>query len=313
MYYFSGALTIAWGLLLYLILPPDPIRARGFNERERYILVARVRSNNSGVRNTHFKLAHVRELALDIKFWLMVVIALLSMIANGAISTFVPLIIAGFGFSTLNSLLLVMPAGAYAGTMMLILPYLAYKYQGLRSWLFLLGQFGTTLAALLLWNLPSSAKGALLFACYILPSTGAGYAVLMGLQIANTSGYTKRSIASSGLFVGYCLGELRCNHSTSEFPTSSRMLISAPGNIAGPLVFRAVDAPRYVPGFIVVVASAIAAGVLIVVYRFVCVWENKKRDTTGVVEGFDHAYEDDLTDKTVSSPLLYSFLCERDG
>lgn len=206
MYYFAGGLTITWGILLYFVLPPDPIRAKGFDERERYILVARLRSNNSGVRNTHIKMDQVREVLTDIKFWLLAAIAFLCMIANGPISTFVPLIIEGFGFNTLDSLLLIMPAGCTAGTLMLIFSYLAMKHPGIRTWLVAIGQLGTTLAALLLWKLPDSAKGGLLFACYTLPSVGAGYAVLMGLQIANTAGYTKRSVASSGLFVGYCLG-----------------------------------------------------------------------------------------------------------
>ncbi|KIW12833.1 hypothetical protein PV08_08020 [Exophiala spinifera] len=275
MYFFSGAITILWGIAVYFILPPDPIRAKGLNERERYIAVARMRSNNSGVRNTHFKKEQVYELALDIKFWICFAIAFLCMIANGPISTFLPIVINGFGFSLLNSLLLLMPAGFYAGTMQLVFPYLAYKYKNLRSYLVFIAQMGTTLAALLLWLLPRGATGALLFACYILPSVGAGYAVLMGLQLANTAGYTKRSLASSGLYIGYCLG-----------------------NFVGPLVYRPQDAPRYEHGFIIVVITAIIAGVLGLVYRFICVWENKRRDRSGTLEGFEHAYEDDLTDKT---------------
>lgn len=216
MYYFSGALTIAWGIILYFVLPPDPIRAKGFDERQRYILVARLQTNNSGVRNTHYKMDQVRELAMDIKFWLMFSIAFLSMIANGPVSTFVPIIINGFGFSTLNSLLLTMPAGAFGGTIMLIMPYLAYKFKNSRSLIVFVAQLGTTLAALLLWQLPRSARGGLLYAAYTLPCVGGGYAVLMGLQIANTAGYTKRSMASSGLYIGYCLGECMYFHSTNN-------------------------------------------------------------------------------------------------
>lgn len=283
MFWFAGALTIIWGVALLFVLPPDPIRARGFGERERYMLVARLRTNNSGVRNKHYKLDQVRELAVDLKFWLVFAIAFLCMIANGPISTFVPIIINGFGFSTLHSLLLTMPAGAYAGTLMLVFPYLAMRYPGIRTWLILAAQLGTTLAALLLWVLPLNARGGLLFAAYILPSVGGGYAVLMSLQIANTAGYTKRSIASSGLYIGYCLG-----------------------NFVGPLVFKKADAPRYVPGFIVVVVTSLAAGFLAVVYRYVCVWDNRRRDKTGITEGFDHAYEDDLTDIKVRSE--YSLL-----
>lgn len=86
MYYFAGATTIIWGVLLYFLIPPDPVRARGFDERERYILVARLRTNNSGVRNVHFKPAQALELALDPKFWLTFSMAFLSMIANVRLS-----------------------------------------------------------------------------------------------------------------------------------------------------------------------------------------------------------------------------------
>ena len=187
-----------------------------------------------------------------------------------------------------DSLLLVMPAGAYAGTLQLIVPWLCYKYSNLRSWLIFACQLGTTLAALLLWLLPRSQTGALLFACYILPSVGGGYAVLMGLQLANTAGYTKRSIASSGIYIGYCFG-----------------------NFVGPLVFKPEDAPRYIPGFIVVTITAIAAGVLAVIYRFWCSWENKKRDNAGIMEGFEHAYDDDLTDRKVRSHFQSNILSVR--
>lgn len=288
MYLFAGSLTIVWGVALLWVLPPDPVRAKGFNERQRYISVARLRSNNSGVRNTHIKKEQIFELLVDEKFWMMFAVAFLSMIANGPISTFVPIIINSFGFSTLNSLLLVMPAGAYAGTLQLIVPWLCYKYSNLRSWLIFACQLGTTLAALLLWLLPRSQTGALLFACYILPSVGGGYAVLMGLQLANTAGYTKRSIASSGIYIGYCFG-----------------------NFVGPLVFKPEDAPRYIPGFIVVTITAIAAGVLAVIYRFWCSWENKKRDNAGIMEGFEHAYDDDLTDKKVRSHFQSNTLFAR--
>ncbi|KAL4821219.1 major facilitator superfamily domain-containing protein [Aspergillus spinulosporus] len=277
MYLFAGALTITWGLILDFVLPPDPVSARGFTERERYISVARLRTNNSGVRNTHFKMGQVVELLLDLKFWLIFFTAFLAMIANAPISTFTPIIINSFGFSTLESLLLVIPSGFYAGTMMLILPYLSYKFanKGIRSWLVIACQLVTMVASLLLLRLPLHETGGLLFACYIMPTMGAGYAVLMGLQIANIAGYTKRSLSSSGLYIGYCLG-----------------------NFVGPLCFREQDYPRYVPGFVVTVVTTFVAGVLVFVYRVVCLRDNRQRDETGVLEGFEHAYEDDLTDKT---------------
>lgn len=207
MYFFAGSLTIICGVVIYFVLPPDPIRAKGFNERERYIAVARMRTNNSGVRNTHFKSGQAVELLMDIKFWLIFFFAVCSMFANAPISTFQAIIIDGFGFNPLNSLLLMIPSGVYAGTMMLITTYLAYKFPGWRAYIIIMCQLVTTTAALLLWLLPRSALGGLLFGCYILPTLGAGYAVSMGLFLANNAGYTKRSLASSGLYIGYSLGE----------------------------------------------------------------------------------------------------------
>lgn len=206
MYLVAGAITILWALIILFFMPPDPIRAKGFNDRERYIAVARMRENNSGVRNTHFKAEQVWESLLDIKFWLIFAISFLMMIANGPVSSFIPIIISGFGFNSLNSLLLTLPAGVVIGTIELGAPYLAYRIPQIRTWIIAVCQLGTILASILLWQLPRHEKGGLLFACYILASFGGGYAVTMGLQIANTAGYTKRSVTSSGIFVGYCLG-----------------------------------------------------------------------------------------------------------
>jgi hypothetical protein len=55
---------------------------------------------------------------------------------------------------------------------------------------------------------------------------------------------------------------------------------------------------------VVVVVTSIAAGLLALAYRVVCMWDNRQRDKQGSSEGFDHAYEDDLTDKKVRGQVL---------
>jgi hypothetical protein len=173
-----------------------------------------------------------------------------------------------------------MPAGFMSGTTELLIPFFASKTNRFRTWLIVGCECGTILASLLLWFVPITVghQGVLLFACYILPSFGGAYAVLMGLQIANTAGYTKRSFTSSGIFMGYCLG-----------------------NFTGPLLFKEADAPRYTPGWRATFGTTVAALTLVVVYRFFCLWENKRRDKSGVLEAYDHAFEDDVTDKKVCS------------
>lgn len=172
-----------------------------------------------------------------------------------------------------------MPAGFMSGTTELLIPFFASKTKKHRTWLVVGCECGTILASLLLWFVPITVghQGVLLFACYILPSFGGAYAVLMGLQIANTAGYTKRSFTSSGIFMGYCLG-----------------------NFTGPLLFKEADAPKYIPGWRATFGTTVAALTLAVIYRYYSLWENKRRDRDGVMEAFDHAFEDDLTDKKVS-------------
>lgn len=97
------------------------------------------------------------------------------------------------------------------------------------------------------------------------------------------TGYTKKSINASFVFLGYCLG-----------------------NFLGPLLFHEKDAPRYAPGFTAVTATAISTAVLAMVYRYVAMWGNKRRDKSGVAESYEHAYDDDLTDIKVSDLDLSS-------
>lgn len=173
-----------------------------------------------------------------------------------------------------------MPAGAIIGTIEWVAPYVCYRFKGMRTWMITACQCVTALSSLLLWNLPLGNTGGLLFACYILAFFGGSYAVLMGLQTANTAGYTKKSVSASFIFLGYCLG-----------------------NFVGPLLFKEPDAPRYAPGFIAVFATTVTVAALSVVYRYLSIWENKKRDRVGA-ESYEHAYDDDLTDTKVCRRFL---------
>lgn len=208
MYIFAGSITILWSVVMYFFLPPEPIRAKGFTERERYIAVARLRANNAGVRNTHIKSAQIFEVLYDLRFWTAFLTAFCIMVANGPLSTYMPIIISGFGYSPLNSLLLSMPAGAIAGLFTILSTWLAgrYSHRGWRTWLVIGFQMPIILGALLLWQLPQHNKGGRLGGIYLLASFASPYGILMSLQAVNAAGYTKKTVTSSGLFIGYCLG-----------------------------------------------------------------------------------------------------------
>ena len=65
------------------------------------------------------------------------------------------------------------------------------------------------------------------------------------------------------------------------------------------MLFTKEDAPRYTPGFTVLVVTSLVSVLLAFFYRFLCVYSNRKRDREGTEESFENAYEDDFTDRTV--------------
>ncbi|KAL4862860.1 hypothetical protein BDV12DRAFT_202625 [Aspergillus spectabilis] len=115
------------------------------------------------------------------------------------------------------------------------------------------------MSSLLLWLLPRSALGGLLVGSPI-------------QRVYEARVYLREG--GGGFFIAYSFG-----------------------NVVGPLLFAEEDAPRYISGWTIVVATHPVAVVLTVVYRLVCVCENRRRDGTGVMESFDYAFEDDLTDR----------------
>ncbi|KIW30462.1 uncharacterized protein PV07_06204 [Cladophialophora immunda] len=274
MFLFAGAFTMLWSFIVWFLLPGDPLRARGFDARERYIAIARLRTNNSGVRDQHWRKEQVMEAFQDVRFWLMFFIAFFVMVGSGAYTTMTPIIINSLGFDSLHSLLISCPTGIVIGTVELVGAYVTYRTQNLRCIMMVVFQIPVFVGGLLLWLLPRSQTGPLLFALYVIPCFGGTYCLALALTLANCGGYTKRTVFAAAIFTGYCCGSL-----------------------AGPLTFKANDAPGYAPAFIFLVVATIMCVILTLTYRYVCKRDNRKRDAAGITEGFDHAYDDDMTDK----------------
>ncbi|KEF60344.1 uncharacterized protein A1O9_01904, partial [Exophiala aquamarina CBS 119918] len=125
---FAYWITIRWTVIILFLLPPEPNRARGSTGRQRCVAVARLRSNNAGVHNTHIKHVRVLEVLDDPLFWQLFRTAFSMLIANGRISTYMTVIISGVGYSPLNSFLLSVSAGIITGCSSLLADHLTSKY-----------------------------------------------------------------------------------------------------------------------------------------------------------------------------------------
>ena len=95
-----GALCIAWGIVMLLVLPDSPVTAPFLTPSQRKMAVERLRENQTGIENKNFKLHQLIEAFTDLKVLFFFMIALLQAIVNGGITNFGTLIVKGFGYTT---------------------------------------------------------------------------------------------------------------------------------------------------------------------------------------------------------------------
>ena len=93
-YLAAGSITILWSLLIFAVLPETPASAhRLFNERERAILVARMKSSIDGADNRTVQWYQVREAFRDFKIWLLAATGAAIYVTNGGVTAFGTLVI----------------------------------------------------------------------------------------------------------------------------------------------------------------------------------------------------------------------------
>jgi hypothetical protein len=69
-----GVLTIMVGILTIILMPDNPMSAKWLSDTEKTAAIQRVAENQTGIQNRHFKWHHLRELALDVQIWLLVIL-----------------------------------------------------------------------------------------------------------------------------------------------------------------------------------------------------------------------------------------------
>ncbi|KAI0103122.1 allantoate permease [Hypoxylon sp. NC0597] len=254
MFLLFGLITIAVGILTMIFLPDNPMKSR-LTREEKIWAIERLRENQTGIENKHFKMYQVRDCFTDPQTWLIALITVTMNIPNGAISTYQATIIKGFGYTSKETALLSIPSGIVSGVAVISGGISAARFNARGPVIIILLLIGGILGGCLLAFSDPTNKGALLTGNYLTNVIGAVLPLLYSYSAANYAGHTKKVTMNAMLLLSFCLG-----------------------NIIGPLTFRDADKPQYLPAKIVVVASTSAAlattGVLMAYYM----WENKRRD-----------------------------------
>lgn len=283
MFWITGGMTIVWACVIGIFLPDNPVKAKFVTDRQKAIVIDRLREDQTGVENKKIKREQIIETFLDPKTWLMVLFQIFISIPNGGLTNFAPLVIKGLGYTSQRSTLLTMPTGIMQtmssyicnGGVFLCAKYYP-KYQFRTGWI-IFGIIVGLISAVFLYTLPLNNYNGRLAALYMSYFYLGPYIVSLGINTANTAGHTKKVTTNALVFIAYCVS-----------------------NIIAPQFFKTDQAPLYPLGMGAILASYVLSMLTIIAYAAYCWKENCRRDKIDV--GKDkrvHADTDfkDLTDK----------------
>ncbi|CAI7621439.1 unnamed protein product [Penicillium pancosmium] len=269
-----GALTVVTSVVVYFVLPNNPYEAKFLTSREKYIVIQRKASDNTGIESKTFKVEQVWEAIWDIKTWLIWIAIVALQVPNGGLTTFNTLIISGLGFDSLQTSLLAMPPGAMSTLSGIGLSYLAATTRRYRTIIVTVSILLPLFGAVLCYALPRTNLPGQLVGLYSSSTYWAPYITLVSVYQANIAGHTKKIVLYAWFYIAW-----------------------ATGNIIGPQTFRADQAPEYTGGTVAMIICYIIAMFAIASYGIICHFGNKKR--AEAIESRMAADQDwlDLTDK----------------
>ncbi|KAJ4362257.1 hypothetical protein N0V83_010350 [Neocucurbitaria cava] len=282
-----GAITIIYGSFLFYYLPDSPMNARWLSESDRAMAIERVRGNRTGIETHTWKWSQCRECFMDIQCWILVAMFFLDDIPAGGVASFGSIVVKGFGFSTLNSTLLLVPLGVIQAICILFAGFMTTRFTNIRTWLITGCQIPALIGAVLLYTLPRSNMKGLLGSYYIVQTHGVVGTLTMSLVSSNFAGYTKKVTAGAMMYMAFCVGQ-----------------------VVAPQLFLSDEAPVYSTAFEAAFSCFALCIVLSVVLHFYLVWTNNKRDKLASVDPQAESLESeflDLTDKQQKQVFRYCY------
>ncbi len=202
-----GLLTAAMGCLFLAFMPDNQLNARWLSKDDRRLAVERVRVNNQGIGNKHFKFYQLKEALLDPLTWAFMFFALTADIPNGGISNFFSQLIVSFGYTPDQSLLYGTPGGAVEVVFLIVCGYLGDRYRN-RILFGCSGLVVSMVGMILIVALPLSNDSGRLAGYYLTQASPTGFVALLSLIATNVAGYTKKTTVAALYLICYCVGNI---------------------------------------------------------------------------------------------------------
>jgi len=269
-----GLITVAVGCIFLYFMPDNQLNARFLTPQERVMAVERIRKNQQGVGNKHFKMYQLKEALVDPMTWAFVFFALVADIPNGGISNFFSQLIVSFGYTPDESLLYGTPGGAIEVVALIACGYLGDKF-GRRILFGMSGMVIAIIGMLLIVCLPLSKPSGRLAGYYLTQASPTGFVALLSLISSNVAGWTKKTTVGALYLIAYCTG-----------------------NIIGPQTFRPGDKPRYIPAEITIIVCYAVCVLDLAYIHWYYMRKNKKNELARLQPGYSKLDKQEFLDLT---------------
>lgn len=280
-FFVYGALSIFVAAVFLFHVPDDPSKAWFLSEKEKAMVVARLRENQQGFGNKKWKWSQFKEAILDIITWYYFFYGVSSDMPSGALGTFGSILFNdSFGFSTKDSMTMKMIAGAVEFVGCIALAWLTPYCMNSRmfvSWLStVIVIAGSCMLAF------AGNKNVQLAGYYIQELNPLSMIQCLACFSSNTAGQTKKITMDAIFLIGYCAGQL----------SGAQTMIDS-------------QAPDYIGGKIAFVVTYTVSMFLIMAIWYEYWRRNKKRDKEArdhpeilaSVKNIENIEFADLTDK----------------
>lgn len=263
----TGTITVILAVFYWFLFPDSPTSAWFLTPDERSKAIQRIKENQTGVENKHFKMEQFVEAIRDPKTWLFALFAVLDNIPN-SLTNQQNLIVSSFGFTYLQTTLLACIPGIVEIVTIWTGVKLAARFKNGRAYVgaiyFVPSLIGIALVNLLPW----SDKAGLLVGQFMTAACVTGFVLGLSWLGTVTAGHTKRVVTNAIVLSAYCIG-----------------------NALGPLMWKAQYKPRNHVPWAVIAACYATCPIILLVIRSLLERENRRRDAEPPAKTEEHYIE----------------------
>ncbi|KAG1057285.1 hypothetical protein G6F43_000860 [Rhizopus delemar] len=265
--------TLLLAFAAYALLPDFPENSKFISDREREVVIHRLKKDAGPANQTHFSWKQFRSAFTDYKVYYHALIFLCGCIPLYSLSLFMPSIIEGMGFTELNAQAMTAPPYGLACILTILVSMHADKKRERGLHVAVPAAFSAIGYALLIILRERGAVAMYIAAFIAAAGVFAQIPPMVTWLTSNIGGHTKRGVASA-------------------------FLVSV-GNIGGAIagqIYRSNDAPLYVHGNTAILCVLCSTVILSLIFKYLLIRENARRNNLTPEEYSTEAYGEELCD-----------------